>query len=176
MVIVNTSTVYINGDKNIIIYSTSLVIQAYNSDIHLNDTMVFYNNKATYRAAIRFDLLSHLFIHESTNASFINNSATFYGGGIYGVTVSTHICRINGSTNNTHIKVCPGKTITTGLRAFDLNGNPTYTQIFARLTKVGKWWHKHKRYSWTCDMTYLLPIEQQYQTVYSNRYTLLNLQ
>ena len=135
--------------------------------------MVFYNNKATYGAGIRFDLLSNLFIHESTNASFINNSTTFYGGGIYGVTVSKHICRINGSTNNTHIKVCPGKT---GLRAFDLNGNPTYTQIFARLTKVGKWWHKHKRYSWTYDMTYLLPIEQQYQTVYSNRCTLLNLQ
>ena len=67
MVIVNTATVYINGDKNIFIYSTSLVLQAYNSDIHLNGTMIFYNNKASHGAAIRFDSLSHLFIHESTN-------------------------------------------------------------------------------------------------------------
>ena len=100
--------------------------------------MVFYNNKASHGAAIRLDSLSHLFIHESTNASFINNSGTFYGGGIYNVAVSTHICSINGSTNNTQIKVYPGKTITIGLKAFDLNGNPTYTQMFAKLTKVGK--------------------------------------
>ena len=61
----------------------SSVIQAYNSDIHLNGTMIFYNNKASHKAAIRLDSLSHLYIHESTNASFINNSATFYGGAIY---------------------------------------------------------------------------------------------
>ena len=258
LVFVNTATVYINGDKNAFNSSTSSVIQAYNSDIHLNGTMVFYNNKASHGAAIRLDSLSHLFIHQSTNASFINNSATFYGGAIYShmdrnlpnrnplcaiqvvseniselkakmifkqnsailagnsiyvsplyecqqlylkevnssdlynklfhfkgedtndngeissVAVSTHVCGINGSTNDTQIKVYPGKTITIGLRAFDLNGNPTYAQIFARLTKVGKWWHNNKSYEWTYDITYLLPFEQQIQSVYSNSCTLLN--
>ena len=258
LVFVNTATVYINGDKNAFNYMTSSVIQAYNSEIHLNGTMVFYNNKASHGAAIRLDSLSHLFIHESTNASFINNSATFYGGAIYShidrnlpnrnplcaiqviskniselkakmifkqnsailagnsiyvsplyecqqlclkgvnsidlynklfhfkgeytndtgeissVAVSTHLCSINGSTNDTQIKIYPGETITIGLRAFDLNGNPTYAQISARLTRVGKWRRNNKTYEWTDDMTYLLPIEQQIQAVYSNRCTLLN--
>ena len=257
IVFVNAASVYINGNntfKNI----TGSVIQAYNSDIHLNGTMVFYNNKASHGAAIRLDSLSYHYIYESTNASFINNSVFFYGGAIYShmdrnlpntnpfcaiqvvskniseinakmifkensakfagnsiyvsplykcqqlylkevnssdlysklfhfkgedtnhngeissVAVSTHHCNINGLTNDVQIKVCPGKTISIGLRAFDLNGIPTYAQIFARLTKVGKWWHKNNHYSQTYDMTYLLPIEQQFQTVYSNRCTLLN--
>ena len=67
---VNTATVYIKGDKNIFNSLTSSIIQAYNSDIYLNDTMVFYNNKTSHGAAIQFDSLSHLFIHESTNAFF----------------------------------------------------------------------------------------------------------
>ena len=71
--------------------------------------------------------------------------------------MNTHHRSINGSTGDVQIKVYPGKTITIGLRAFDLDGIPTYAQIFARLTKFGKWWHKHKRFSWTSDMTYLLP-------------------
>ena len=258
LVFANTATVYINGDKNTFNYLTSSVIQAYNTDIHLNGTMVFYNNKGSHGAAIQLDSLSHLFIHESTNASFIKNSATFYGGAIYSqmnrnlpnrsslcaiqvvtqniselkakmifkqnnailagnsiyvsplykclqlylkeinsndlynklfhfkgedtnhigeissVAVGTYVCSINNSTNNTHIKVYPGKTIIIGLRAFDLNRNHTYAQIFARLTRVGKWLHNNKNYSWTYDITYLLPIEQQIQTVYANRCTLLN--
>ena len=99
---------------------------------------------------------------------------TNHNGEISSVAVSTHHCSINGSINDTQIKVYPGKTITIGLRAFDLNGIPTYAQMFARLTKVGKWWRKHKHYSRTYDITYLLPIEQQIQTIYSNRCTLLN--
>ena len=258
LVFVNTATVYINGDKNAFNSSTSSVIQAYNSDIHLNGTMVFYNNKASHGAAIRLDSLSHLFIHQSTNAFFINNSVTFYGGAIYShmdrnlpnrnplcaiqvvsqniselkakmffkqnsailagnsiymsplyecqqlylkgvnsidlynklfhfkgkdtnnngeissVAVSIHICNINGSTNDTQIKIYPGETITIGLRAFDLNGNPTYAQMFARLTRVGKLLHNKKPYKWIYDITYLLPIEQQIQSVYGNRCTLLN--
>ena len=258
IVFVNAASVYINGNNNIFKNITGSVIQAYNSDIHLNGTMVFYNNKASHGAAIRLDSLSHLFIHQSLNASFINNSATFYGGAIYShmdrnipnrnplcaiqmvsksiskvnakmifkqnsaifagnsiyvsplykcqqlylkgvnssdlykklfhfkgdntnltgeissVAVSTHLCSINVSTNDTQIKIYPGKTITIGLRAFDLNGNPTYAQMFARLTRVGKWWYKNKYYSWTYDMTYLLPIEQQIQAVHDNKCTLLN--
>ena len=52
-------------------------MQTYNSDIHLNDTLLFYNNKASHGAAIRLDSLSYLFIHESTNATFINTVLSF---------------------------------------------------------------------------------------------------
>ena len=83
LVFVNTASVYINGKNNFFKKITGSVIQAYNSDIHLNGTLTFYNNKASHGAAIRLDSLSHLFIHEFTNATFINNSAFFYGGAIY---------------------------------------------------------------------------------------------
>ena len=83
LVFVNTKSVNINGEGNLFEKITSSVIQAYNSDIHLNGTLIFNNNKASHGAAIRLDSLSHLFIHESTNASFINNHASFYGGAIY---------------------------------------------------------------------------------------------
>ena len=42
----------------------------------------FFKNTASHEAAIRFDSSSQLFIHESTNASFVNH-ASFYGGAIY---------------------------------------------------------------------------------------------
>ena len=83
LVFVNTASVYINGENNFFKNITGSVIQAYNSDIHLNGTLTFYNNKASHGAAIRLDSLSRLFIHELTNATFINNSAFFYGGAIY---------------------------------------------------------------------------------------------
>ena len=83
LVFVNTASVYINGENNFFNNITGSVIQAYNSDIHLNGTLSFYNNKASHGAAIRLDSLSHLYIHELTNATFINNSAFFYGGAIY---------------------------------------------------------------------------------------------
>ena len=83
LVFVNTASVNINGENNFFNNITGSVIQAYNSDIHLNGTLTFYNNKASHGAAIRFDSLSHLYIHELTNATFINNSAFFYGGAIY---------------------------------------------------------------------------------------------
>ena len=214
IVFVNAASVYINGKKNIFKNITGSVIQVYNSDIHLNGTMVFYNNKASHGAAIRLDSLSHVYIHESTNASFINNSATFYGGAIYShmnrnlpnrntlctiqvvskhilqlkakmtfkqnsailagnsiyisplyecqqlylkgdksihlynkwlnfkvedindngeissVAVMTHHCGIGHLSNNTQIKVYPGKSITIGLKVFDLNGNPSCAKFF----------------------------------------------
>ena len=83
MVFVNTKSVYINGENNFFKKITSSVIEAYNSDNHLNGTLIFNNNKASYGAAIRLDSSLHLFIHESTNASFVNNHASFYGGAIY---------------------------------------------------------------------------------------------
>ena len=83
LVFVNIASVYINGKNNFFKKITGSVIQAYNSDIHLNGTLAFYNNKASHGAAIRLDSLSHLFIHEFTNATFINNGAFFYGGAIY---------------------------------------------------------------------------------------------
>ena len=89
MVFFNTKSVYFNGENNVFEQVTGSVIQAYNSDIHLNGTLFFNNNKASHGAAIRLDLSSHLFIHESTTASFINNHASFYGGAIY-----SHIERV----------------------------------------------------------------------------------
>ena len=94
LVFVNTASVYINGENNFFNYITGSVIQAYNSDIHLNGTLTFYNNKASHGAAIRLDSLSHLYIHELTNATFINNSAFFYGGAIY-----SHMDRNTPNTN-----------------------------------------------------------------------------
>ena len=83
MAFVNTKSVYINGENNFFKEITSSVIEAYNSDIHLNGTLIFNNNKASHGAAIRLDSLLHLFIHESTTAHFVNNHASFYGGAIY---------------------------------------------------------------------------------------------
>ena len=94
LVFVNTASVYINGENNFFRNITGSVIQAYNSDIHLNGKLTFYNNKASHGAAIRLDSFSHLFIHELTDANFINNSAFFYGGAIY-----SHMDRNTPNTN-----------------------------------------------------------------------------
>ena len=83
MVFFNAKSVYINGENNLFKLVTGSVIQAYNSDVHLNGTITFKNNKASHGAAIRLDLSSYLFIHESTKAFFVNNHASFYGGAIY---------------------------------------------------------------------------------------------
>ena len=72
---------------------------------------------------------------------------------------STNSCNNVDISDNDQNRVYPGETITIGLRALYLNGNPTYAQMFARLTKVRKWWCNNKRYSLTYDITYLLPIE-----------------
>ena len=259
MVFVNTKSVYISGEKNTFKQLTSSVIQAYNSDIHLNGTLIFYNNKASHGAAIRLDS-SHLFIYESTNASFINNYASFYGGAIYShvdrnlptinplcaiqvvsqnisqlnakmvfknntaqlagnsiymsplydcqqlylkevnssdiykklfhfeerssdhwfaqissVAVSTYCCNINNIANsNDQVKVYPGETITISLQAYDLNGNPTYAQIFTRLTTLGRHRYHHHNHTFLEDITHLLPVVQQIQTVYTNSCTALH--
>ena len=247
LVFINTASVYING-INDFSEMTGSVIRAYNSDIHLNGSARFHDNNASHGAAIRLDSSSHLFIHESTNASFVNNHASFYGGAIYSrmdrnlpftnplcaiqivsqnisqsnitlffknntatlagnsiyvsplydcqqlyltnvnfsdlfneifhfiegnqvreissVAVSTQLCSMNGTSVNHPIKVYPGETITIGLRANDLNGNPTYAQIFTRLTQAGKKFfksHTEKAY-----IIYELPAKQKIQTVYNN--------
>ena len=255
LVFVNTKSVYINGKSNDFMYITGSAIQAYNSDIHLNGSLSFFDNKASHGAAIRLDSLSHLYIHESTKASFVNNYASFYGGAIYShmdrnlpitnplcaiqivsqnisqlnatfifknntaklagnsiymsplydcqqlylkevnssviyqrlfhfegknnnglheissVPVRTYRCSLNNCDNNTdQIKVYPGETITIGLRAYNLNGIPTYAQIFARMTKL----MKSNNHRLSGDITYLLPVTQQIQTVYSNSCTALH--
>ena len=257
MVFVNANSVYINGECNLFEQITGSVIQAYNSDIHLNGTLIFKNNKASHGAAIRLDSSSYLFIHESTNASFVNNHASFYGGAIYSlldrnlvttnplcaiqvvspnisqlnatlsfknntaqlagnsiymsplydcqqlylknvnssdiyemlfhfeeknndhevssVAVSIYRCNINNIANsNDKIKVYPGETITIDLQAYDQNGNPTYAHIFTRMTKVGKYWPRNHMHIFSEDITYLLPVTQQIQTVYSNSCTPLH--
>ena len=255
LVFVNAKSVFINGESNVFINITGSVIQAYNSDIHLNGSLYFLNNKASHGAAIRLDSLSHLFIHESTTASFVNNYASFYGGAIYShvdrnipitnplcaiqvvsqnisqlnakmvfknntaklaghsiymsplydcqevnssyiyqtlfhfetknnnrlyeissVAVSTYRCNVNKSNNNTdQIKVYPGETITIGLQAYDLNHIPTYAQIYIRLTTfINRWKLDDHHRTLSKDITYLLPVAQQIQTVYSNSCTSLH--
>ena len=94
---------------------------------------------------------------------------------ISSVAVKTHRCNINNSNNNTdQIEVYPGETITIDLKAYDLNCTPTYAQIFTRMTKSERWkFIEHHIYS--DDITYLLPVAQQIQTVYSNSCTSLYL-
>ena len=258
MVFFNTKSVYINGEINVFENITGSIILAYNSDIHLNGTITFKDNKASHGAAIRLDSSSYLFIHESTKASFIKNHASFYGGAIYShiernlptaiplcaiqvvsqnishlnatlifkkntatlaggsiyvsplydcqqlylkeinsshlyqklfhfeakdndslfsqissVPVRTHHCNVNNIDNIDQIKVYPGETITIGLKAYDLNNNPTYVQIFTRLTKFKKFWHEGGRHTYSVDITHLLPVRQQIQPVYSNSCTSL---
>ena len=256
LVFVNTNSVYINKEGNLFKHITGSVIQAYNSDIHLNGSLYFHDNKASHGAAFRLDSLSLLFIHESTNASFVNNHASFYGGAIYShidrnlptinplcaiqivsqnisqlnakmifknntaklagnsiymsplydcqqlylkevnssviyqtlfhfeaknnnvrlseissVPVSTYRCNVNNSNNNTgQIEVYPGETITIGLQAYDLNAITTYAQIIAKMTKL----MKRSNHTFSMDLTYLLPVAQQIQTVYSNSCTSLH--
>ena len=105
LVFVNTKSVFINGESNVFINITGSVIQAYNSDIHLNGSLYFLNNKASHGAAIRLDSLSHLFIHESTTASFVNNHASYYGGAIYShvdrnIPMTNPLCAIQVVSHN----------------------------------------------------------------------------
>ena len=260
LVFVNTKSVFINGESNVFMHLTGSVIQAYNSDIYLNGSLYFFKNKASHGAGIRLDSLSHLFIHETTDATFVNNYASFYGGAIYSdmdrnfptinpqcaiqvvsqnmsqlnakmvfknntaelagnsiymsplydcqqmylkdvnssviyqrlfhfegknndrlheissVPVSTYRCNLNNSHNNTdQIKVYPGETITIGLKAYDLNHIPTYAQIFTRMTKSEhRKFREHHDYIYSDDITYLLPVAQKIQTVYSNSCTALH--
>ena len=91
---------------------------------------------------------------------------------ISSVAVRTYRCNINNIVNsNDQIKVYPGETITIGLQAYDLNGNPTYAQIFTRLTKLNKGRYIH---DFSEDITHLLPVTQQVQTVYTNSCTALH--
>ena len=93
-------------------------------------------------------------------------------GEILSVAVRTNFCCIGNYTiNKKQIKVYPGENIRIGLRAFDLNGNLTYAQILARLTTLEM--HQSKKHYCTdiIDITHLLHIEQQIQSVYSNNCT-----
>ena len=91
------------------------------------------------------------------------------------VAVSTHLCSIsNIAKSNDQVKVYPGETITIDLQAYDQNGNPTYAQMFTRMTKVGKYWLHNHSHKLSVDITYLLPVTQQIQTVYSNNCTSLH--
>ena len=70
-----------------------------------------------------FQLKAKLIFKE--NSTILAGNSTMYlqdsdyNGEISSEVVSTHICSINSSTNNVQIKVYPGKTIATDLRAFD---------------------------------------------------------
>ena len=85
---------------------------------------------------------------------------------ISSIAVTTDHCIINSIDNKEQIKVYPGETITIGLKAYDLNGNPTYAQIFTKLTKFEKhWYNSNHTHTHSVDITYLLLVIQQIQNV-----------
>ena len=111
------------------------------------------------------DLYKKLF-HFNENRTYLEISS---------VAVSVDHCSINNNTsdNNQILQVYPGQTITVGLRAYDLNDNPTYADILIRLTKKIATIHNHRGVL-AVDIKNHLPIEQRIQTVYSNSCTPLN--
>ena len=100
---------------------------------------------------------------------------------ISSVAVSTYRCNFNNSDNNADkIKVYPGETITIGLKAYDLNFNPTYAHIFTRMTKF-----KHEKFSeyhniYSYDITHNEIMNNKHQWVEFNddikkdKFTLMN--
>ena len=82
LVFKNIESVYIEGNNNIFTQITGSAVIAYNSDIHLKGRTIFDNIMADYGAAIHLEDSSHIFIYNSTNVIFKNNSATFFGGAI----------------------------------------------------------------------------------------------
>ena len=78
----NIESVYIEGNNNKFMQITGSAITAYNSDIHLKGMTIFNDIMADYGAAIHLEDSSHIFIYDSTNVIFKNNSATFFGGAI----------------------------------------------------------------------------------------------
>ena len=93
---------------------------------------------------------------------------------ISSVAVSTHFCNINGVAYNDKIRSYPGETMTIGLKAYDLNFNPTYAEMFTRMTKFEKHWYNRGCHTHAVEITHLLPVRQHIQTVYSNSCTALH--
>ena len=166
-------------DKNLPTTNPLCAIQIITRNIsNSNATLTFMKNTA--KLAGNSVYVSPLYDCKQTQLNEVNLSDTYnkifyfyeynHIGEISSVAVRTNFCSIN----NKSIKVYPGENIRIGLRAFDLNGNPTYAQILARLTTLGMRWSKKHRCTDITDISHLLHIEQQIQTVYSNNCTFLN--
>ena len=78
----NIAAVFIDGNVNIFKDQTGSIILAHNTDIHLKGTALFENNKAGYGAALCLESSSFLYLYDTTNITFKDNSAMFFGGAI----------------------------------------------------------------------------------------------
>ena len=67
------------------------IISAISSNITLSGNAVFMNNNAANGAAISISGTSQLYFRSNLNASFINNSASLFGGAIYAATFRSEI-------------------------------------------------------------------------------------
>ena len=168
-------------DRNLPFTNLLCAIQIVSQNIsELNITLIFKSNTATLAGnSIYVSPLydcQQLYLTNVNSSDLFNKVFCFIGenqvGEISSVAVSTQICNINGTTDNHQIKVYPGETITIGLRANDLNGNPTYAHILTRLTKAGK--KLYKSHYEIVYITYELPAKQKIQNVYSIGCTPLN--
>ena len=176
--------VYSHMDRNLPTINPLCAIQIVSHNIsQLNTKMFFKNNTAILAGNSIY--LSPLYDCQQFYLKEINYSNIYkklfhfepksYDYGfteISSIPVSTYCCNVNNNVKHNYyqIKVYPGETITIGLKAYDLNGIPTYAQIFARMTKLMKC-NNHRL---SGDITYLLSVTQQIQTVYSNSCTILH--
>ena len=109
LIFINIASVIITGNNNIFEDQADSIIEAYNTDIHLKGTVIFRHNSATNGAAIQLSWPSHLYIYESTRATFLDNKVSFYGGAIYSYTEQNLIfnkntlCAIQIVTNKTDV-------------------------------------------------------------------------
>ena len=146
----------------------------------LNARLIFKYNSAKYAGnSIYIAPLyecQQLFLKDSNNTDLYNELFYFDGNNDIGevslAAVSTRQCSMK---NVSQIEVYPGETITIGLRAYDLNDNPTFfsAQILTTLTKSESKCRHHEMMT-TFDITNQLQVKQQIQTVYSNNCTTLN--
>ena len=109
LIFINIASVVITGNNNLFEHQPDSIIEAYNTDIHLKGTAIFRYNSATNGAAIQLSWPSRLHIYESTNATFLDNKVSFYGGAIYSYTEQNLIfnkntlCAIQIVTNKTDV-------------------------------------------------------------------------
>ena len=120
-------------DRNLPFTNPLCAIQIVSQNISYSN-IIFHKNTANLAGnSIYVSPLSdcqQLYLTNINFSDLFNKVFHFIGDNqvreISSIAVSTQLCSINGTSVNHPIKVCPGETITIGLRANDLNENPTY--------------------------------------------------
>ena len=97
----NLGVVNVRGNSNVFDGSIGSVFGAFATDLHLNGSLVFRNNRASDGGAILLQSNSHLILKEPLHVEFENNTAT-YGGAIYSTGSSSPFCVLQYSTNDVY--------------------------------------------------------------------------